>query len=400
MSAARGSGQPPDLAEAVLGFRAWQVRVDGVLGAMVAGALWVPGRNEAVCSPGLSPPRGARHNAPHPGCGCGLNAYFALVQELRAAEFVAIGAIAAWGEIDVYAAGFRAQFAQVIALSFPASGPGRSAATMERLERAGTRYGVALVPASELRSEALRHASPLSSAVLPRSGRSGRRPAKRPAPPPRPVVSVASWGRARGQSVWVRRHVAVRARDDVLELGPAPAATALADPDPDVRLLPFGARVEAGGCVATIAAAYPGRVICLRTPVGGTVRAHNARFVEQLRAGDRAVSSAPWLIGLEADDAPLEDAPLLWGRPGVEIYRRAVVSRSDADVLAELAPPAGLDRAALVSLAARGATPSLAAHQRTTTTLPPERGRRAAIMVEQLRPLLQAFGEESALLAA
>ncbi len=400
MSAERGSERAPDLTEAVLGFRAWMLRIDGGLGAVVAGSIWQPGPNEAVCSPDVTPSRRPRHSSPHSGCNCGFNAYFALGPRLRGGEHSVVGAIAAWGEIDVYADGFRAQFAQVIALAqlpYGPQGPG-----LERRQRAADRYDVPLVAITKLRAEALRHATPLAPAMLPKSSAVASRPRRRPtpSPPPRPNVAVANWKRARGRSLWVGRHVAVRAGEGELGLGPAPGAAALAGPEPEVLVAAAGTRVAAGDCVARLTAGYPGELIHLRTPVGGRISGHNPAFAAQLRDGDRAVSAAPCLLRLEPDDEPLEDAPLLWGRPGVELYRRAVAGRSDADVLAELAAPAGFDATTLDALALAPPAPALAAHQRATTSLSPAQGRRAAIMVEHLRPLLVACGEPGTLLAA
>ena len=403
----------PDLTDAVLGFRVWMLHANGGLGAMVTGTRWERGPNEAVCAPNLIPSRRPQHEAPHPGCLCGFNAYFTLSPKLRVSHMSAVGAIAAWGEMDIYADGFRAQYAQVIALALPTDG---GSGTIDRLRRAADVYDVPLVPAHELRAEALRHASPLAPSMLPEREPAKPKPPRRraprksaapqPGPPPgrqlRPVVSVASWKRARGHSLWVRRHVSVSATEDELRLGPAPGASAIADPQGAVRVRPIHSRVEAGECVATIAAAYPGRLLHLRTPVGGRVSGHNIAFLDALRDGDRAVSAAPWLLQLEPDDSPLEDAPLLWGRPGVELYRRNVVRQSDADVLAEMGPPAGFDPGALdpLTIAVPAAPPALAPHQRATGSLTPERGKRAAIMVEHLRPLLQACGEDGTLLAA
>lgn len=392
MSEKRGSGRAPDLAEAVLGFRVWTLRHDGGLGAIAAGCVWQPGPNEAVCSPDMHPSRRPRHRSPQPGCNCGFNAYFKLGPKLRAAEHSVVGAIAAWGEIDVYAGGFRSQFAQVIALALRPYGAQRG--VDERRRRAAARYGVVLVPISELRAEALRHAAPVPPTMLP-----GRRPPPRP-PPPRPSVSLASWKRARGRSIWIRRHVAIKAGDGGLELGPAPGAAALADPVPEALVAPVGSRVAAGDCVARIAAGYPGELIHLLAPVGGRISGHNPAFAAQLRAGDRAVSGAPWLLRIDPVDEPLEDSPLLWGRPGVELYRRDVARQSDAAVLAELGPPPDFDPATLDRLEFAAPAPALAPHQRATSSLPPAQGRRAAIMVEHLRPLLAACGEPAALLAA
>lgn len=400
-------GRPPDVTDAVLGFRIWSLRLNGRLGAIVAGSIWEPGVNEAACNPGARIGSRQRHRAPYPGCGCGFNAYFSPKGRLSPGSNEVLGAIAAWGEMDVYATGFRAQYAQVIALAQPTGGRGAKAST-ERLHLAAEQYGVPLVPVAELQAEALRHASPLSPVMLPtepprkRRGRSASTPAAPQPPALRPVATVATWQIARGHAIWVRRHVTTNALATGVELGLAPGAAAVADPDPDVRVAPLGARVEAGDCVASVAAAYPDRRVHLCTPVAGRVRGHNARFAAQLLDGDRAISSAPWVIEVEPDPSPLEDAPLLWGRPGVEIYRRSVARQSDADVLAELAAPLGFDDSEFISIAP-GSTrglPSLAAHQRRRTSRKPEDGRRAAIMVEHLRPLLQACGEEGTLLAA
>lgn len=417
MSGPGGDERTPDLTAAVLGFRIWNVAADGRLGAVVAGTFWKPGRNEAVCSPFLAESRRS-HAAPHPGCNCGFNAYLSHSPKLKTDTTTALGTIGAWGELDVYADGFRAQYAQVLALALPPDGPGSTGAR-ERLERAAEMYGVPLVAVENLRAESLRHASPVDESLKPDPDADSApapprwRPPKRTAPQPaanqpsagqplRPVVSVASWKRARGHAIWVRRHATVNASATGVEIGLAPGAAAVADPAPEVEVAAIGARVEAGDCVATVTSAYPAHVIYLCTPVGGTVRGHNTAFRSDLRDGDRAISSAPWLVELDPDDSPLEDAPLLWGRPGVELYRRGVAKQSDADVLTEVRISPAFPRDDFVRLASSGpaAAPILAPHQRTTTTLSPDRGRRAAIMVEHLRPLLQACGEEGSLLAA
>ena len=157
-----------------------------------------------------------------------------------------------------------------------------------------------------------------------------------------------------------------------------------------------------------------GDMIAARVALEGAVRAidkdidpkgmtdadlRKAAVAAQLRDGDRAVSSAPWLVELDPADSPLEDSPLLWGRPAVEIYRRGVSNQSDADVLDELASVRGFDPGSLQPMAGARVA-GLAPHQIETTSVAPEQGRRAAIMVTHLRPLLQACGEGGALLAA
>jgi hypothetical protein len=76
-----------------------------------------------------------------------------------------VGAIAAWGEIEVYAAGFRAEYASIIALAHQPSGPPNPPA---RLREAARRYGVRLVQLADLEAEAREFALPLPDKLLPK----------------------------------------------------------------------------------------------------------------------------------------------------------------------------------------------------------------------------------------
>jgi len=75
-----------------------------------------------------------------------------------------VGAIAAWGEIEVYAAGFRAEYAAVIALVQPS----RSTGPPARLRAAARRYRVRLVSPADIEAEAREFALPLPDEVLPK----------------------------------------------------------------------------------------------------------------------------------------------------------------------------------------------------------------------------------------
>jgi len=77
----------------------------------------------------------------------------------------AVGAIAAWGEIEVYAEGFRAEYASVIALVHQ---PSRSMGPPARVREAARRYGVRLVSLAALEAEASEFALPLPDEVLPK----------------------------------------------------------------------------------------------------------------------------------------------------------------------------------------------------------------------------------------
>jgi hypothetical protein len=390
--------RPPDLTQPVLGFRLWTLGSRGTLGAVAAGSIWSRGVNEAVCCPGVAPSKRPKHRSPHPGCVCGFNAYSTLHRKLTAYQGTALGVIAAWGELDVYRSGFRAEFAQVLALALPGrrkvSEPERA-----RFELASRRYGVPLVSRRELEAEGLKHAAPVPASLHPQIGsRPAPSPATaQPAKPKRAPLTIATWRHARGSAIWVRRHVALRCRGDVVEVCPAPGATALLAPSPRIWASAVGERVRAGDVLATIESAYPGEFVHLRTPVDATVSALNPGFSAALLDGDPAVSVAPWLVDLRPDAAaPLDDAPLLWDRAGAELYRRSVMGRSDAEILAELAAGSDLSSRDLRPLeqapASRGSMLPLSPHQLRRNATPPEQGSRAAITVQQLRPLLEGVG--------
>ena len=105
----------PDFVQAVVGYRAWHLEDDGTLRPWTFSALpWDPGVNTAVCA------REVRHAPPVADCMCGL---YALTDpadrrlDFRADQ--AVGAIAAWGDLEVHRTGFRAEHACVTALALP-----------------------------------------------------------------------------------------------------------------------------------------------------------------------------------------------------------------------------------------------------------------------------------------
>jgi hypothetical protein len=154
----------PDFASAVAGYRAWQLGAGGVLFplALPAAPPWEPAVNRARCFAG----RGHDGNAaPATHCTCGLHALHDPDDERLKLGHPAVGAIAAWGEIEVYAAGFRAEYASVIALAHE---PSRSTGPPSRLREAVRRYGVRLVSLADLEAEASEFALPLPDEVLPK----------------------------------------------------------------------------------------------------------------------------------------------------------------------------------------------------------------------------------------
>lgn len=94
----------------LIGFRCWRMPFGAPsLQSATSNHAWRRGVNEAICV-------GSDHAAPDPWCGCGLYA-FHQPTPLGAAPRELAGAIAAFGDIEVYEEGFRAQYARVIALA-------------------------------------------------------------------------------------------------------------------------------------------------------------------------------------------------------------------------------------------------------------------------------------------
>jgi hypothetical protein len=153
----------PNFASAVAGYRAWQLGPGGVLFplALPAAPPWERGVNRALCFAAQSHDA---HEAPGSDCTCGLHALHRPSDPRLQLAHPAVGAIAAWGEIEVYASGFRAEYASVIAL---VHGPSRSTNPPPRLLEAARRYGVRLVSLADIEAEAGEFALPLPDDVLP-----------------------------------------------------------------------------------------------------------------------------------------------------------------------------------------------------------------------------------------
>jgi hypothetical protein len=167
----------PDFGSAVAGYRAWQLGPGGVLFplALPATPPWDPEVNRARCFG----PRHDAHEAPAPHCGCGFHALHDPADTRLELEHPAVGAIAAWGEIEVYAAGFRAEYASVIAL---ARRPSRSPEPPALLREAARCYGVRIVPFDRLEAEAREFALPLPDEALPKASTRGDLSRSRPSP--------------------------------------------------------------------------------------------------------------------------------------------------------------------------------------------------------------------------
>src|SRR3954454_16744126 len=173
----------PDFVEAVVGYRAWHIEPDGLLRPWTFTALpWQPGANRAVCA------REVRHEPPVADCMCGL---YALTDPAdRRLDFRgdhAVGAVAAWGGLEVHRTGFRA------AAGLPRRPGGRRDPRVGRPRgapdrlprRAGVRHGAGA--ARPRRVRATRGARARRGA-LRRAARRGRPAQRRAAAPRRAAV--------------------------------------------------------------------------------------------------------------------------------------------------------------------------------------------------------------------
>lgn len=255
----------PLFTAAVAGFRAWDLRSDGSLWphAQQAAGGWVPGENVATCI------RSESHRAPVGGCTCGIHAFHTL-QNRQLGEFHdlfgAVGAIAAWGEMEVYANGFRAERAAVMALI---DNPRLPRPRRAMLRRAADRYGVPLLAREELMPYAWMATAPLPLFELHGIREDDRR------------GYVPEW------------HVWAEPADGLVTVGPTEGLRDYAGAGVEFVPLAAGAIVARGDAVARLGEAD------VRSPVAGIVR----------WAGEDGVGVAPsdWL----ADARELE-----WGRRG------------------------------------------------------------------------------------
>jgi hypothetical protein len=151
-------GEAPDIIEPVVAFRKFRV-VDGRLRSLYEPIFWLDPMQEAECRAANRghPP----HDAPETGCTCGIYASHEPDYEFPAVDYRGVsGIVTAWGNIEVNAAGFRAQFVQVEALSIyerwsvrhtnavrtAAEELGLDLIDLYDLEAAAARYGVRLDP--------------------------------------------------------------------------------------------------------------------------------------------------------------------------------------------------------------------------------------------------------------
>lgn len=173
----------------VIGFRQWKVNEDLRMTSSAQRHEWTAGVNEAECKKvpmpagsfhwgtGASPEQQRCEHAPGNGCECGLYALHtpefwygpdAAQQGMSMFMFgggevmYVAGLVSAWGRMEVHHNGFRAQYAQPVAIALPDRK--RDAAIARGV---AAEYGLPLVPQSELERIAPEFGSTVPESMRP-----------------------------------------------------------------------------------------------------------------------------------------------------------------------------------------------------------------------------------------
>lgn len=330
----------PDFLEPVVGYRAWRLADDGELvpWTVARAGAWVPGVNTAAChlshfmvAMGEGARRTPRHRPPSPTCMCGLYAlHDAADPRIAPGGGSALGAIVAWGDLEVHATGFRAEHACVVALALP-----HRCGEQERvrLELAAARYRVPLVPQEQLVAAAHEHGAPLPDYDRLPARRRGVGLGERP-PWAFPAPDLAPGGEVGfdfSAHVWAETAV-----DHVLVGVTEPFADLFGD-DPDavhVAVAEPGTALAAGDVLARVTVG--GETFLVWTPVAGTVRETVAQPQRLLGAPE----GAGWLAAVVPSAWATDRDGLRWGPEARRAYRVDAGRHQDgvdafADVRAE-----------------------------------------------------------------
>lgn len=290
------SDAAPDLIEPVIGYRAWHLGPDALLRPWsFPEHAWTPGVNVARClrTPGHTPPVGL--------CSCGIYALSdASDRRLHFSGDQAVGAIAAWGDLEVHASGFRAERACVVAL---AAAPGTGGLKLERLRRAAHRHRVPIVAPGDLTREASMHGAPVGPPVEWSRLHLD------------PLTQIPSMSKSRlvapERGVCARSHVWLETALGSVVCGLTAQLAAALGHVSDLDVPSVGARVVAGDRLATIHG--PTGPCAVWAPVSGTVLAVNPRVSLNARLLVDDPEGAGWLVRVLPDRWLADAGECLWG---------------------------------------------------------------------------------------
>jgi glycine cleavage system H lipoate-binding protein len=296
----------PDFFEPLIGYRAWRLGDDGALvpWALVGSGAWEPGPNTAVCH------AGRRHTPPAADCMCGL---YALASEydhrLHGHDDQIVGAIAAWGDIELHRTGFRAEHAAVVALAEPQDA--------DAAQLAAARYEVPLVPRDELAITARRYGRPVDPSLFHEP------------PKLRPGTHVGETGIALVEHVWCQVEAAV------LTIGVMRGFAGLLEADTEITMPPPGTRIEARDPLATLHT--PRGTLIAWACASGTLVERNERV---LSASEKLVvdpEQTGWLARVAPATWPAEARNFWWGAAGRTSYEAELARAARGeDIYADL----------------------------------------------------------------
>jgi hypothetical protein len=155
----------PDLVGPVVGFRNWRI-LDGVLTSPYSGVAW---QEPVLCATCL---RNREHEAPHPGCDCGVSAYHEPQLRFSTVDFRGVsGIVTLRGRVEVHADRVRGEFARLEALALYARSSWRQ---RHAVTAVAAELGVELIDLNEQAEAARRYGTRLAASPLPADQRPSR----------------------------------------------------------------------------------------------------------------------------------------------------------------------------------------------------------------------------------
>jgi hypothetical protein len=160
----------PDLAAPVVGFRNWRITRSGPRAGELSSAfipiVW-PGpvlRAECRRFGSAEALLQAPHDAPDPGCGCGICAYHQPTGDFSKVDFLGVsGIVTVWGRIVADVDGMRAEQVRIAALAVYSRWTGRQRQVVREI---ADRFGVDVVDLPELGAAARDYGETLPPSLL------------------------------------------------------------------------------------------------------------------------------------------------------------------------------------------------------------------------------------------
>lgn len=166
--------EAPDLVDPIVGFRNWRIYRSGPASNELNSPYFpVPWRERVVraeCRRWRTPEEllGSGHTAPDAGCGCGIRAYHAPLDDFSKIDYQAVsGIVTVWGRIEIGPDEMRAERARIEALALYHRWSRRQT---EAVRATAAALEVDLVDLRDLSAAAAGYGAPLPDALLDSRG--------------------------------------------------------------------------------------------------------------------------------------------------------------------------------------------------------------------------------------